>query len=1432
MYVAWAVLLAFSFALEACAIKYLDSFTTSPGPLEREITVAWNSSNFSLPDSNEITLVLHNISGAWKRYTVPYSQKQLNVSGLTVNKEYWFVGNYSVNGLQYAQESAKMWGQSLPSAPTALNSSYVDGKVTLMYSKPARDGGSDLRYYLLKVNSTDAQGRNSVNILMLHSSSTTYEATLPNGNYAVYEIAAGNNMGNSSFVAFPKSRNSVVRFVINGTTTNPLVYPSGVEDRIQTFINKKLTDRQSSRRRRMLQNSGANRYVKVEGESLPTFFGSTNKSFTHYLRVGRLSESELDFVSTQLSSTEFLNDVKDLDGFDSSSSFWDIPVSNIVAVQIPTSSSKPLLPKLIFDGYLDSKAVLKWSYDTISDSNPNKKFIIGGGSQVDRYRLTWHSAPEDKRLIYGTKVVKDKHLGTPCSPPFSLYPCNGTHSNKNATTLLDQDLNSTVRSIAVNDLVNGMAYRFSLSITNKLGNTVEMASSTYVPVGPIGNFKIESVEAVDQGINVTYSIEANFGNGRPIDYIKIEGLQQENNDCGTPNKVRGLENIVIRDASINKALLSGLQPKKRYYVRMTVHLFYEDNTTVNTKLKTSERPKCTNIATPTNGIYITGRPVMSNYINVSYIAGADSLAYNGNYAINVRWRHADDSGDKVTNYKITAIPDETKTKLLPTVGLKGGAYYRHLQPSYLLNDFETIVRGKYISQKVSTLAPSPSRMASNSTNITSNTNSSNATGVGASTTLKFVLENNVTIRGLHPGIAYTIRVFGNNSNGYGLPGVSSTVVFKGAQPFYPVNPTAHFHGNNAVRITWDPPFHNGENTTAYNYELARHQPKDRELNANAPCNANTTESWNVIPGSIILGEVNTSRIVTTLNNGDCYRFRIWARNKHGYGPKSNWSNIEVPAGRPYKVKNVIAVGGDRQIKLYWDAPFSNGRKISSYVIVMTKAHVLFPEGLDNQDGDSIFVLPPTVTYNLIQESINTQKREHRIEYVWGYPKHVVDNGDAYYFTISAVNEVGRGAEGTHDNGTDASLVKPIWKPQLYATIQWKQLINNSFGLSAPVLGDKDIVYMCSNKENKVGVINAYKRFTGELLWNFESPQMDLFTLGDTNPCPAVVSDGRLIVVSNTMSPKNTHLYMLETKLTGTLYSLEDFQDDDLNWIDMNSTNTVDIEYSFSRDHSIQVFRPWVDDLYTTRQERGKVEPRNDFEVSTYLPPLRTSPAISASHNVMFAASTDNYVYAYDIRDKDSPNGTILRFPYEMCDIRDRLAFGTTMASTNFSMVPCGCPAYAHLPAKPLLAAPVLIEDSMRAILLVATFDVASSSTLSAVDVRDMILNKNLYKYDPTICHVPNAYTPPANQNVKKIWTFSTASGQPLTHSPVWFENTVLVREGMYLVALNTSNGQRLWTFSVNCRNSGGSLNMFKGAPFVEVEYDPNCDYVDIMFRTF
>ena len=135
----------------------------------------------------------------------------------------------------------------------------------------------------------------------------------------------------------------------------------------------------------------------------------------------------------------------------------------------------------------------------------------------------------------------------------------------------------------------------------------------------------------------------------------------------------------------------------------------------------------------------------------------------------------------------------------------------------------------------------------------------------------------------------------------------------------------------------------------------------------------------------------------------------------------------------------------------------------------------------------------------------------------------------------------------------------------------------------------------------------------------------------------------------------------------------------------------------------------------------------------------------------------------------------------------------------------------------------------------ATFNSESSSTLTAVNVRGMLEDKYAYKYNPKVCHVPNSgYTAPVAANpVKKIWTYTTNDGQPLSHSPLWFENTVLIREGMYLVALDITNGQRLWTFSINCRVADENTvpSTYKGAPFIQVKYDANCDHVDISNRT-
>lgn len=57
---------------------------------------------------------------------------------------------------------------------------------------------------------------------------------------------------------------------------------------------------------------------------------------------------------------------------------------------------------------------------------------------------------------------------------------------------------------------------------------------------------------------------------------------------------------------------------------------------------------------------------------------------------------------------------------------------------------------------------------------------------------------------------------------------------------------------------------------------------------------------------------------------------------------------------------------------------------------------------------------------------------------------------------------------------------PQVKRQEYAEIVWKNNVNNSIGHSAPVIVGKEMVYFCSNIKGQVGIINGYKRFSGEL----------------------------------------------------------------------------------------------------------------------------------------------------------------------------------------------------------------------------------------------------------------------------------------------------------------------------------------------------------------
>ena len=71
-------------------------------------------------------------------------------------------------------------------------------------------------------------------------------------------------------------------------------------------------------------------------------------------------------------------------------------------------------------------------------------------------------------------------------------------------------------------------------------------------------------------------------------------------------------------------------------------------------------------------------------------------------------------------------------------------------------------------------------------------------------------------------------------------------------------------------------------------------------------------------------------------------------------------------------------------------------------------------------------------------------------YAWDHlTGHPIDNGESYSFSVAALNLVGEGASGTHDDGTDQSLVYPLFTKQKYATSMWKFPLSVSPGRRDP-----------------------------------------------------------------------------------------------------------------------------------------------------------------------------------------------------------------------------------------------------------------------------------------------------------------------------------------------------------------------------------------------
>jgi fibronectin type 3 domain-containing protein len=221
--------------------------------------------------------------------------------------------------------------------------------------------------------------------------------------------------------------------------------------------------------------------------------------------------------------------------------------------------------------------------------------------------------------------------------------------------------------------------------------------------------------------------------------------------------------------------------------------------------------------------------------------------------------------------------------------------------------------------------------------------------------------------GLTNGLDYHYVVKAENTKGVG-PGSNEVVATPRTLPSAPQGLDA-VRGNGQVVLSWSAPADDG-GASITNYTVYR-----------------DSVSGNETP-LITLGNVLTYTN-TELTNGQTYYYKISAVNSVGEGTLSEEASA-TPASVPSAPTFTAATPGNGQVDLSWNAPQSNGAEITNYKLYRGTS----------VDGE---------TWLITLGDVQT------------YTDSDLDNGEVYYYKVSAVNAVGEGAWSTEVEATPIAV---------------------------------------------------------------------------------------------------------------------------------------------------------------------------------------------------------------------------------------------------------------------------------------------------------------------------------------------------------------------------------------------------------------------------
>jgi len=186
-------------------------------------------------------------------------------------------------------------------------------------------------------------------------------------------------------------------------------------------------------------------------------------------------------------------------------------------------------------------------------------------------------------------------------------------------------------------------------------------------------------------------------------------------------------------------------------------------------------------------------------------------------------------------------------------------------------------------------------------------------------------------------------------------------------PSAPQNLAAH-PGNSQVSLSWTAPANNGSSPITNYCIYMGASPGAETLLAT-------------------IGNVTTYN-ATGLTNGQTYYFMVAAENAAGAGPNATGTNA-APRTVPLAPTGLAATYGNAQVSLTWNAPLSNGgspiTKYTIYIGISTGAETL------------LATIGNVTTYTVTG----------------------LTNGQTYYFTVSATNDAGEGAQSSEALATPA-----------------------------------------------------------------------------------------------------------------------------------------------------------------------------------------------------------------------------------------------------------------------------------------------------------------------------------------------------------------------------------------------------------------------------